>query len=42
MNRVQNIHIEIIKWEYKQINGILAVFASAKLALNYIKQAWSN
>ena len=42
MNRVQNIHIGIIKWEYKQIRGILAVFASAKLSVNYIKQTWSN
>ena len=39
MNRVQNIHIKTIKWNYQQIRGLLAVFASAKLALNYIKLA---
>ena len=39
MNRVHNIRIKTIKWKYKQIKAVLAVFASAKLALHYIKQA---
>ena len=42
MNRVQNIRIKTIKWNYQQIRGLLAVFASAKLALNYIKLARCN
>ena len=34
INRVQNIRIKTIKWKYKQIRGVLAVFASDTLALN--------
>ena len=37
-----NICIKAIKWKCKEIRGVLAVFASAKLALNYIKQAQCN
>ena len=39
MNRVHNIRIKTIKWKYKQIKGVLAVFASAKLALDYIRSS---
>ena len=31
INRVQNINIKTIKGKYKQIRGVLAFFASAKL-----------
>ena len=34
INGVQNIRIKTIKWKYKQIRGVLAVFASDTLALN--------
>ena len=36
MNVVQNICIEICKVKYNQLRLVLAVFASTKLALNYI------
>ena len=39
MNRIQNSWLETIKWKCKQVRGVLAFFASAKLVLNYIKQA---
>ena len=42
MNIVQNIRIEICEQKYNQVRLVLAVFASTKLALNYIKQAWCN
>ena len=42
MNRVQNIRIEICKYKYNQVGFVLAVFASTKLAVSYIKQARCN
>ena len=39
MNRVQNIRIEVCKQQYNQARLVLAVFASSKFALNYIKQS---
>ena len=39
MNRVQNIRIELCKQQYNQARLVLAVFASSKFALNYIKQS---
>ena len=38
----RNICIEICKWKFNQVRLVLAVFASTKLALNYIKQAQCN
>ena len=42
MNRVQNIRTEICKEKFNQVGLGLAVFASTKLTLNYIKQARCN
>ena len=42
MNRVQYICTEIYKQKYNQVGLVLAVFASSKLALNHITQAWCN
>ena len=39
MNRVQNIRIEVCKQQYNQARLVIAVFASSKFALNYIKQS---
>ena len=41
-NRLQNIHIEIYKYKDNQVRLILAVFASAKLALYYIKSCFGR
>ena len=38
MNRVQNTRIELCKKKYNQVRLVLADFASAKLAFNYITQ----
>ena len=38
MKRVQNIRIEICKYKWNLASLVLAVFASTKLVLNYIKQ----
>ena len=42
MNSVQNICIETCQRKHKQVRGVLAVFAFAKLALNFIKQVQCN
>ena len=42
MNTVQKIHIEICKQKHNQVRLVLKVFASAKLALNYIKKPRCN
>ena len=38
MNKVKVIRNEICKQKYKQVRLVLAVFASTKLVLDYIKQ----
>ena len=42
MNIEQDICIEICKYRYNQIRLALAIFASTKLALNYITQTRCN
>ena len=42
ISSVQKIHIEMCKERYCQVSLVLAGFASNKLVLNYIKQAWCN
>ena len=39
---MQNISTEICKYKYNQEKLLTAVFASTKLALNYIKEARCN
>ena len=42
MNRVQNTRIESSKQKYNRVRLVLEVFASTKLALNYITQVRCN
>ena len=42
MNIEQDICIEICKYRYNQVRLALAIFASTKLALNYITQTRCN